>query len=145
MSNKGGMGQIDHSLVTEYTSYNMIGLEIDQRDIILCTLPKNSIQTTSVKQITLAKYVGSDKIASIPKLVKISEEKLMVLWQEYDKNDIRGDLKYVLIDKSGSAISKIQTINNFILSNASPIVVNNRILWYVNEDGIRNFYSIPLK
>lgn len=138
------MNTIDHSLVTEYTSFNMVGLDIEQRDIILCTLPKNNIETTSVKQITLAKYVGSDKIASIPKLVKISDEKLMVMWQEYDNNNVRGDLKYVLIDGSGNATSKIQTIKDFRLSQCEPMVVNNKVIWYVNENGIRSFYSIPL-
>lgn len=138
------MNTIDHSMVSEYTSYNMIGLEMDQRDIILCTLPKNNIDTTSVKQITLGKYVGSDKIASIPKLVKISDEKLMVMWQEYDTNNVRGDLKYVFIDKDGNATSKIQTINNFALSQCKPIIVKNKIVWYGNENGIRTFYTIPL-
>lgn len=138
------MNTIDHSLVTEYTSFNMVGLDIEQRDIILCTLPKNNIETTWVKQITLAKYVGSNKIASIPKLVKISDEKLMVMWQEYDNNNVRGDLKYVLIDGSGNATSKIQTIKDFRLSQCEPMVVNNKVIWYVNENGIRSFYSIPL-
>lgn len=138
------MNTIDHSLVSEYTSYDMIGLEIDQRDIILCILPKNNIDSTSVKQATIKKYVGSDKNASIPQLVKISDDKLMVMWQEYDNYNILGDLKYVLIDKDGNTTSEIKTIKNFKLSKGNPIVVNNKITWYVNENGIRIFYSIPL-
>lgn len=137
------MNTIDHSLVSDYTSYDMIGLEIDQRDIILCILPKNNIDSTSVKQAIIKKYVGSDKNASIPQLLKISDDKLMVMWQEYDNYNILGDLKYVLIDKDGNTTSEIKTIKKFKLSKGNPIVVNNKIIWYVNENGIRIFYSIP--
>lgn len=138
------MNTIDHSLVSEFTSFDMVGLEIDQRDIILCTCARNMVENVSMEQITHAKYVGSEKIASIPQLVKVSDDKLVLLWQEYDKNNIRGDLKYVLIDENGYATSKIQTIENFTLSKCKPIVVDNRLFWYTNENAIRVLYSIPL-
>jgi len=144
------MNTIDHTLVSEYNSFSMVGLKIDQRDIILCTLPRN-LQADTVKQITIAKYIGSDKLASIPQLVKISDEKLMVMWQEYDLKgpqshltSVRGPLKYVLVDKNGNMINEIQTIDNFKLSTGKPILAMNKIIWYVNENGIRTFYSIPL-
>ncbi|RUT45348.1 hypothetical protein EJP82_15415 [Paenibacillus anaericanus] len=134
------MNTIDHSLVKEYTSYEMVGLEKDQRDIILNVLPKTS---TAVNHITLAKYVGTNLIASIPKLVKISDNKMMVLWQEFDKDNHPGDLKYVLIDGNGKAIGDIQT-KDFVLSECSPIISGNKIIWYTNSNGNRLFYSIPL-
>ena len=139
------MNSIDHSLLGDYKGPGIFALtpEQRQRDIILCTLPKNIIQTTAAKQITLAKYVGSDKVASIPQLVKISDEKLMVMWQEFDNKNVRGDLKYVLVDKNGDTISEIQTINNFTLSQCKPIIVKDKIVWYVNDNRIRIFYSIP--
>lgn len=134
------MNTIDHSLVKEYTSYEMVGLEKDQRDIILNVLPKTS---TAVNHITLAKYVGTNLIASIPKLVKISDNKMMVLWQEFDKDNHPGDLKYVLIDGNGKAIGDIQT-KDFVLSECNPIISGNKIIWYTNSNGNRLFYSIPL-
>ncbi|GGH10249.1 hypothetical protein [Paenibacillus segetis] len=134
------MNTIDHSLVKEYTSYEMVGLEKDQRDIILSVLPKTS---TTANHITLAKYVGTNLIASIPKLVKISDNKMMVLWQEFDKDDHPGDLKYVLIDGNGKAIGDIQT-KDFVLSECNPIISGDKIVWYTNSNGYRLFYSIPL-
>ena len=146
------MNTIDHSMVSEYTSYEMVGLDIDQRDIIICVLPKDSIEKTSVKQVTLAKYVGSNKIASIPQFVKVSDENYMVIWQEYDINSIEGstysntrsDLKYIFVDKNGNPTSEIQTVKNFVLSTCKPIVINNNVVWYTDE-GSRVFYSIPLE
>ncbi len=136
------MNTIDHSLVKEYTSYEMVGLEKDQRDIVLSVLPKANLSSTSVNHITLAKYVGTNQVASIPKLVKITDDKLMVLWQEFDKEP--GDLKYVLINGEGTATGGIQTIKNFALSECSPIISGNKIVWYTNNNGYRVFYSIPL-
>lgn len=135
------MNTINHSLVKEYTSYEMVGLETDQRDIILSVLPKNG---ATVNHITLGKYVGSDLIASIPTLVKITDNKMIVLWQEFDKNNNPGDVKYVLIDGNGNATSDIQTIENFALSECKPIISGDKIVWYTNSNGNRLFYSIPL-
>lgn len=138
------INSIDHSLVSEYTSFEMIGLEIDQRDIIICASAKNTTRDSDVKQVTLAKYVGSDKLASIPQLVKITEEKLMVLWQEYDKKGSIGDLKYVFIDQKGNATSEIKAMKYYKLSTSKPIIMDNVVTWYINENGNRVFYSIPL-
>lgn len=138
------INSIDHSLVREYTSFEMVGLETDQRDIILGVLPKNSLSSTSVNQITLAKYVGTGLIASIPKLVKITDDKMMVLWQEFDKEDHRGDLKYVFVDGAGKAAGAIQTIKHFVLSEGNPIVSGGKIVWYTDNKDSRLFYTIPL-
>ncbi|GGF90582.1 hypothetical protein GCM10010912_39650 [Paenibacillus albidus] len=139
------MNSIDHSKVTEYTSFEMTGLKTDQRDIILSVLPKNDLNAAAVKHITLAKYVGSDLIASIPKLVKISDNKLAVLWQEFDKENHPGKLKYVFVDGNGQAAGEIQTLEHFVLSECSPIIKGDQIVWYANHNGYRMFYSIPLQ
>lgn len=135
---------IDHSLVKEYTSYEMVGLDVDQRDIVLSVLPKANLSGPSVNHITLAKYVGTSLIASIPKLVKITDDKMMVLWQEFDKEHHPGDLKYVLIDGEGKATDDVQTIKHFALSECSPIVSGDKIVWYTNSKDSRLFYTIPL-
>lgn len=138
------MNTIDHSLVREFTSFDMVGLETDQRDIILSILPKTNVTSDSVKHITLAKYIGTNLIASIPKLVKVTDDKMIVLWQEFDKNNHPGDLKYVLIDGDGNATGNINTIKNFALSESNPILVGDKIVWYTDNNGYRMFYSIPI-
>ena len=137
------MNSIKHSLVKEYTSYDMIGLEKDQRDIIISTVSKNNLSNNAVKNITLKKYIETDKNASIPQLVKISDDKFIVMWQEYNNFDREGDLSYVIINGQGSPISKIETIKHFKLSKTQPIFIDNKITWYVNNKGIRTFYTIP--
>lgn len=138
------INSVDHSLVTEYTNFSMKGLETDQRDIIICTLPKNSTEDSKVKQIILAEYTGTDKIASIPQIVKISKDKFMVLWQEFSLYNSVGNLKYVFLDKAGKPITKVKSVKNFRLSKCKPIVIDNEVVWYTNEKGCRIFYTIPL-
>jgi hypothetical protein len=138
------MNSIDHSKVSEYTSFDMIGLEKDQRDVILVSVPRNNLTTSAVRQTTIAKYIGTDKYASIPKLVKLDDDKLMVLWQEFDEKQLQEDLKYVFVDAEGQPIGDIQAVKNFVLSECQPIVVDNKVIWYAQENGMRTFYSIPL-
>lgn len=138
------MNSIDHSYVTDYTSYEMVGLPRDQRDIILSLMPKANFNSTAAKQITLSKYVGSDHIASIPKLIKRSDNNMIVLWQEFDMNNHLQDVKYVEIDGQGNTLGEIQSLPHYVLSEVDPIIVDNRIIWYTNVDGKRTFYTLPL-
>lgn len=138
------MNTVDHSKVKEYTSYGMLGLDKEQRNIIIATIPKDITNIDVVKHITLKQYTGTDKNGSIPKLVKISDDKLMVIWQEYDSNDLLGDLNYVFIDGKGNPIGDTYALKDFKLSESQPILVNGEVIWHVNEKGSRSFYSIPL-
>lgn len=139
------MNTIDHSLVKEYTSFDLVGLERERRDIILSVIPKGNLTSDSARTITLASYVNNNlNVASIPKLVKISEDKMMVLWQEFDNDDQPGNLRYVIVDGEGKATGNINTIKHFALSESNPIMVGDKIVWYANSNGSRLFYSIPL-
>ncbi|MNW61131.1 hypothetical protein D3C74_391670 [compost metagenome] len=68
----------------------------------------------------------------------------MVLWQEFDKEDHPGDLKYVFVDGAGKAAGAIQTIKHFVLSEGNPIVSGGKIVWYTDNKNSRLFYTIPL-
>lgn len=134
---------VDHSKVKNYTSYEMVGLETDQRDIMLSTLPKNALSNSSAQKVKLATYIGTDKLASIPKLVKLYSDRWMVLWQEYDLEGRKGGLKYVRVNEQGQPIEDIQTRSNYSLSEVQPIVIGNQVVWYTDE-GNRTLYTLPV-
>lgn len=138
------MNSIDHSLVTEYTDFIMKGIVLEQRDIIVCSLPKDKFNENHVKQTILAQYSVSEKIGSIPQLVKISDDKMMVLWQEFNISGQPEALKYVFIDGNGEQCSEVEILDNFRLSECKPTVFRDSVVWYTNEYGLRYFYSIPL-
>lgn len=138
------MNTIDHSLVKEYTSFHMVGLERDQRDIIISVVPKNNLTNHAVEQITLKQYTGTNKNGSIPHLVKITDNQFMAMWQEYDQLDRVGDLQYVMIDGQGKLASEIKSIKHFKLSTNQPVLIGGKVTWYVDTKGMRTFYTIPL-
>jgi hypothetical protein len=138
------MNTINHSLVEEYTSFDMIGLEYDQRDIIVCTSPRLDTEHGETRHIIHGKYIGSNKNASVPQLVKITDNRLVIMWQEYSKDYKHMNLKYALIDENGEMIGNIQEVKDFILSECKPIISDNNIIWYTNKDGERIIYKIPL-
>lgn len=139
------MNTIDHSQVSEYTSLEMVGLKEDQRDILICTCPRGK-DKYPIGQITHAKYVGSKKVGSVPKLVKITNERFVLLWQEFEQEqrEFSSVLKYLYIDENGEAIGEIQTLEDVILSDCQPLLIDNRLVWYTNRAGFRTFYEIPL-
>lgn len=143
---------IDHSKATRYTSFGIEGIEVDQRDVMIALVPKSDLTNGDIKQVTLGKYTGTNLMASIPQLVKISDTKFMVLWQEYvgtstdiyNRTNRNGTLKYVYIDGEGNQLGDVQSEKYFMQSTIQPIVLENKVIWYTNDNNKRTFYSIPI-
>lgn len=139
------INSIDHSKVTEYTSYEMIGLDLDERDIILLTCDKN---TNSVKQIKFTDYIDNNMLGSTPYLVKINDNRFMLMWEEFiynNKNAESNGMKYVEIDGNGNKLTEIMHNKNFNLSSDyKPQVIDNQIVWCNNVEMGRIFYSIDI-
>lgn len=139
------INSIDHNKVTEYTSYEMIGLDLDERDIILLTCDKN---TNSVKQIKFTDYINNNMLGSTPYLVKIDDNRFMLMWEEFiynNKNAESNGMKYVEIDGNGNKLTEIMHNKNFNLSSdCKPQVIDNQIVWYNNVEMGRIFYSIDI-
>lgn len=130
------INSIDQSVKSNYDWMNP---QLESRDIILCVLPRNFTESTSVKQVTIKKYIGTGKIGSIPWLVKISDKEMMLVWQEFNMSGQIQDLKYVYINENGDPICDIQSIQNYRLSRSAPQVFNEKVVWSINENGIRSF------
>lgn len=144
------MNSIDHSGSGEYRHFEKEGLDKDERDIFILSVPRGNLSEYNVKQIKLASYIGSGKITTAPKLVKINNERFMVLWQEIhsDKSSVYfnelGDVKYLYVNEKGEPIGSIQTLQHFNLSDCNPIVYEDKVIWYFNDMfNNRVFYSIP--
>ncbi len=77
-----------------------------------------------------------------PKLVKVSDDKLFVIWNEY-VGSIAGTstVKFVEIDNNGLPVSDIQTIDA-MLSDNQPFVSGDEILWYATTGDVPTFYTL---
>jgi len=144
--------------VNQSTFGKFKGINAYEREAILCIVPKDRLDSTAVKQYKITNYEGTNRCASTPKLVKISENKFMVLWQEIlikkgsnesaglvNSDYSLGDFKYLMVDGLGNAIGESKTLSGGLLSNCDPILLGNQVVWYINQGGNRIFYTVPVE
>ena len=81
--------------------------------------------------------VGSSGSASTPQLVKINDNKFMVLWSH------SGKVHYTLVDGSGNQLTETYSMSGD-LSDCQPIVRDGSVIWYTWNDGDDYFYTIPV-
>ncbi len=142
------INSIDQSKAGAYTDYEKGGLTMDERDVYLCIVPADNLVSTAVRKVKLTQYIGTGRTASTPKLVRISNDRLVVLWQEIipgkgNEGDFSyGPLKYILIDGSGKTLGSTKELDNRILSTCDPVVSGNRLIWYVNQGANRIFHTL---
>lgn len=138
---------IDHSKVTAYDSFNMTGLGRDERDAVLLVTPKSG---SAAQQVRLTDYIGKGLLASTPYLVKLEENRFLVLWEEFA---YQGDstqatdrgARCVEVDGSGRLLGETQSLPNVRLSaDCQPILLDGAVTWYINTMAGRMFYQIEV-
>lgn len=137
---------IDHSKVDEYDSFNMYGLEQDERNIALLVCGRNS--SAAPEAVFLTDYIDRGRLGSTPCLVKLSDSRFLVLWEEYAYQDgiaVRQGLRYVFTDGEGRMTGSVQSLPDGRLSgDCQPIVIDGAAVWYINQKAGRIFYRIPV-
>ncbi|AWE06337.1 hypothetical protein DCE79_02580 [Lysinibacillus sp. 2017] len=129
-----------------YTSYELENGDINKRNIYVYAINKdfNSSSTVSMKT-EIAHYENTDFYTTTPTIVKISDEKFVILWNEYTNEGKIKDLKYVSVNEQGAIISAIQTKPGFLLSTAQPIVKDNKIIWYTETMKRKVIYELEVE
>jgi uncharacterized repeat protein (TIGR02543 family) len=101
------------------------------RNVWVSVVPTDGSAVTT-KTLTSHAFDGN-QTATDPVLVKISEQRFLIMWSSYDKNDVQtethGDVSYAFMDASGNLTSKVYTMKGS-LSDCKPIVVGNHVVWY---------------
>ena len=116
----------DHYLVAGNTvkmgdSYSANG----QRNIFVSSVSRNLNDDPVVNYIT--NYTSGDNPGT-PQLVKISDDRFLLLWM---KDDI---INYVQIDKNGKQAGTVYKMNGD-LSDCQPVLINGKIRWYTLSPG----------
>ncbi|MDO4890475.1 MAG: hypothetical protein Q3963_03855, partial [Coriobacteriaceae bacterium] len=75
---------------------------------------------------------------STPQLVKVSDDRFLVLWSPYG-----GEVRYAFVDGSGIKRSEEYKLEGRI-SDCVPIVKDGAVVWYSWLNGEETFYRIPL-
>ena len=95
----------------------------------------------SIKYLTNFEFNGSTT-ATDPVLVKINENRFLVLWSTTVTNNYdstHGPVQYVFIDGRGNTVSPVYSMNG-ALSDCQPIVAGDNVVWYVTG-GSDNWWS----
>lgn len=130
---------LDQSLVTGYDSYNIQGLEIQERDAVLLISPIGNTSTSKVKQVYLTDYVGNRKSAGAPYIVPLGDGRYMIMWQEFAYEDGRTSadsvgVRYVVVDEDGRAEGSAKLLPGATLAeHCKPIVYDNYVTWYADS------------
>lgn len=126
------INKVDFNKVKSFGS--TITIDIDERDIVLLVFNKTKNSTDT---ITLANYVGTGKTGSTPELIKIDDNKFMVMWQEFDATSGEDAVfKYVYVDKYGKSTSSVYTERDVLLisDNCTPVYYNNQVSWITESE-----------
>ena len=102
------------------------------RNILVLTRCRNG---GSVKVNQITSYDEGDGTASVPQLVKISDDSFMLLWYHNEK------VCYTLLDGSGNIVGDIFEKKGF-LSDCQPIYSDGKVIWAVSEGTELSFYSV---
>lgn len=146
------------------TSYLTVGSVIDKRsdyrmnesrNAYLSVTPKEPFSENNTRMIWFSDFVKEDyTCATNPHLVKINDDRFLVMWDErksskllkgdgkvnYDRPDSPYRMKYVFVDGEGELLTEIMTAPDdmqVFVSGAEPCAVGNKIIWFFsNEDTI---------
>ena len=125
------------------STYLVVGNNANQKDVRnVFVSVTNQSKLNDTKLIYLTNY--TKKTASTPMLVKVSDERFLVLWEVTDRKD-NGNLNevfYVWIDQHGNKIGEIQSVKGR-LSDCQPIVANDQVTWYYTLETTPIMCSIP--
>ncbi|MEE0867716.1 MAG: hypothetical protein UIL37_05365 [Clostridia bacterium] len=139
------LSAVDPLLPSGYNSLGIEGVPYENRNVYAVFTDK---ETWEHEIIQLATYSGRGVTASVPKLVKISDDKFVVMWttiSNYEFPVQSGGLFYAVLDARGQMLSNVVYCKDAALSDScTPIAVGENVVWYVNTENGRDFYIADL-
>ncbi|MBQ8762533.1 MAG: Ig-like domain-containing protein [Clostridia bacterium] len=147
---------VDHSKITEYTSFTMEGLEVDARDAVLLISAKDNTASSNVKKVYLTDYAAENLHATAPYLVKLTEKWFAAIWKEYKYTKKQSGsytyyeyqsngIKYVIVDENGNNLTDIKTASvTAELSDCQPIFIDNKVIWIYDNSSERNICTLDI-
>ena len=96
----------------------------------ICILSKSKADgNTKINWIT--DYTGDDYSATTPHLVKMADNRYLVLWCK--RSDREGTVYYTFVDNNGNQTDKIRTMTGK-LSQCEPVMYGDMAIWYTSDE-----------
>ena len=109
----------------------------EPRNVYLTVTDRDDFTANGTRTVWLTSFTSSNTgTVSNPQLVKITDDRLMVLWKE------NGTVKYVFVDGSGELLSDIAEAPGYKVSDCLPIVIGDTVEWYVTSSSAPVFYTL---
>lgn len=143
----GGFECSDSSYLIAGTSENYPGDDhsnsYSTRNIFVSVVSKYD---NSVKTIYLTDFSDTDMTANNPQLIKINDDRFIIIWtkkQLYNTKSMgySGKIYYAVLDGEGQLIGDVKEEIGY-LSDCHPIVVGNKVIWYVYNDSKTVFFEL---
>lgn len=125
------------------SSYLMAGNSVVQESILDSRKTRNvfvaAVDKTSHAVTTnwLTSYVEGEESTTTPHMVKITDDRFVVLWSRGDK------VYYTEVNGRGQKVGAVYEQTG-ALSDCVPVVNNGKLVWYTWKDGKVTFYEINL-
>ena len=146
----GRLFTIDGNIGYNYTGYSLTGLELSEEYYLVAGLgvenldddQKNIFISGSQKaapsgnRTWITNYAnGADVDVTTPKLVKITKNQFLLMWEEKASESRSYKTKMVLLNADGSRTSEVYSAS-FALSECQPICdTDGNVVWYVTDNG----------
>ncbi|MEG0383709.1 MAG: hypothetical protein RR642_03040 [Solibacillus sp.] len=128
-----------------YTSFDLVGGDVNKRNIYVYAVEKGfTKEQGDIIKTEIANYEKSNLYTTTPTLVKVNNDKFVVLWQEYSENSNAEDFKFVYLNGKGEMTSAVQTLPDFELSKVQPIVINNKLIWFTTKGNKKTVYEMKM-
>ncbi|MBR6326131.1 MAG: DUF4214 domain-containing protein [Lachnospiraceae bacterium] len=120
-------------------------------NVWLCINDKGSLTSKAISYLTNYEE-GAAKSVSNAHLVKISDDSMVVLWQEKNRYDYSGGYTYIYsgtpvvkfqyLDGGGNPVGGVRSMEAN-LSDCQPVVIGGKVTWYVTNNSEPVFYTLP--
>ena len=146
----GSLFTIDGNTGYNYTGYSLTGLELSEEYYLVAGLgveklnddQKNIFISASRKvapsknRTWITNYAnGADVDVTTPKLVKITKNQFLLMWEEKASGKQNYTTKMMLLNADGSRTSDVYS-SQLALSECQPICdTDGNVVWYVTDNG----------
>lgn len=130
-----------------------------QKNVFLAVTPKGNVSSDATTFRWLTNYKETDSFVEFgnPWLVKVSDSRFVLLWEETDEDDVK-TLHCLALNGSGQSQGAVQVLKENYgtegLSDCAPIVRGSEIIWYTTGQNERysfqstytapSFYRLPV-
>ena len=115
------------------------------RNVVLTVTGQQNMSNPKTVQLTNYPDDGQNS-ASTPQLVKISDDRFLVLWDVQSKTSygfysLDGTIAYAFVNGSGVQQGQTYTAQGY-LSDCQPILAGGKVVWYTTNQSAPVFYTL---